>query len=562
MSTTPLPDRHRPGLLSSSVRAALAVALLLGFYLLALGILAAVVGLDVVLAEGSRQPFGIGALKVYALSAAVCYPVLRVVFLSRRPKADRDGPPGLLVTPEQQPALWARVRRLTELTGTREPAEIRLIPVVNAAVSERTRLLGLLPGRRTLHVGVPLLLGLSEAEFDAVLAHEIGHYSNQDVRLAGLNFSTRRAVQHTVDGLNRRAARRKAEQAAVLKATAAARVAKGRKPSGGRATGGLDQALAGLFTAYAKLYFRVSESVSRRQEYAADRAAARIAGRDATASALRAIPVLDSAYDVYLGCYALLGWDAGLLPFPGEVYGGFARLLADPERRVELADLRDRLPYDEADPYDPYDSHPPIAARVAAIEALPPDGRGPDGSGPALALLTRPGQTLAAVEQATLDPAADAKARLDWPELANRTGSARYIERAEQLRLAARSLGLPGTLAGVLEALTLGHAWELADQLPKTARAQVVTGRAAREFARPVLRRALSDLILLSLIEAGLAHWEFSWSRPMALRLPDGVADALPAALDAAVADSSDPAGLRALAALLPLPASAAPRRT
>ncbi|WP_354642100.1 M48 family metallopeptidase [Kitasatospora camelliae] len=540
-----------PTSMNTSTRAALAVTMLAGFYLLAATIVLGLLGLDVWLfvATGRLNP---AVLKLYALSAVVAYPVLRVVFLTRRPR--HDGPEsGLPLTREEQPELWARIDRIAERTGVRGPAEVRLVPEVNAGVREDTKLLGLVPGKRHLQIGAPLLLGLTEAELESVLAHEFGHYSNQDVKLGAVTRAGRVAVLHTISTLHRRADQHEAEEAAELAAKAAKRVAKGRKPSGEKADGGVQRVLAKLFAQYAKLYFRVSESVSRRQEYAADQVAAKLAGRDATASALRRIPALDAAHDFYLGSYATLGWDLGLLPPAGQFYGGFAHLLADPDRRRELADLG--MPEDDENPYD---SHPPVALRVAAIEALPADGRDAEGSGPAVALLRDADRVLAELEIATLVPEAAGMRRTDWPELVQEVCHAAAREGAQPILRALTDLGLPGTVEAMADALDAGRGREIADRLPKSEQAAAATGRAAREFLRPVLRQGLARITVLALAEAGVARWELSWSESARFRLPGGAQEDLTAALDAAVADTTDTAPLRALLAKAGLPAAPA----
>ncbi|WP_406202553.1 M48 family metallopeptidase [Kitasatospora sp. NBC_01560] len=536
--------------MSTSGRAVMAVAMLAGFYLLALGIVAGLLAFDIGLYR-SMGGLHLGVLKLWALSAAVGYPVVRVVFLTRHRAAD-DELPGVLVTREQQPALWGLVDRIAERTALRGPAEIRLVPEVNAGVLEETRLLGLIPGKRHLVIGVPLLLGLTEGELEAVLAHEFGHYSNRDVRLAGVTLAGRRALLHTIGGFHARADQHRAEEAAKLAAKAEKRLAKGRKPSSEEAGGGIDRMLAGLFTLYAKLYFRVSEAVGRRQEYAADLVAAHLAGRDATASALRKVPVLDSAQDFYLGSFATIGWEAGLLPPVGQVYGGLAHLLSDPKRRQELAEYALDLP--EHAP-DPYDSHPPIARRVAAVEALPEDGRGPGAAGPALALLREPERVLAELEVVTLAPEAAGKERVEWSELVRRAMAAHARESAGPACDALTALGLPPTVHGLLDALDAGRAQEFTDRLPRSEQAAAATGRAALDAARPLLRGELGRVTVLALVESGRAAWELSWSGPAELRLPDGFADAFEAALDAACADEPDTAPLRALLAAGPVTA-------
>ncbi|MFJ9522663.1 M48 family metalloprotease [Kitasatospora sp. NPDC101801] len=532
----------RPTGMSTAGRAALAVAMLVGFYLLAAGLVLGVLGADVALVvETGRLNPAIG--KLILLSLAVAYPVLRVVFLTRRPR-ERGEAYGLPVTREQQPELWARVDRIAERTGVRGPAEIRLIPEVNAGVREDTKLLGLIPGKRHLVIGAPLLIGLTEAELDSVLAHEFGHYSNRDVRLAGVTVAGRSAILHTIHGLHARADGHQAQQQAELRAKAAKRLAKGKKVTEEKAGGGVDRALAKLFTQYAKLYFRVSESVSRRQEYAADRSAAAIAGRDATAAALRRLPLLDAAESFYLHRYATIGWSAGLLPMPGQVYGGLAELLADPKRRQELAELALEPAEEEADPYD---SHPPIAQRVAAIEALPDDGRAAEGSGPALVLLHEAERTLAALESVCLVPEAATKRRVAWPELVQTVCLTDCREDCQPILTALTSAGLPGTVEALLDAIDAGRTWELAGRLPRDEQAVAPTGLAAREAARPVFRSTLGRLTVLALAESGRAHWEFSWSTAAVLHLPDSWDETFSAALDAAVADVPDTAPLRTL---------------
>ncbi|MFD0570486.1 hypothetical protein ACFQ0T_16250 [Kitasatospora gansuensis] len=75
----------RPTGMSTAGRAALAVAMLVGFYLLAAGIVLGVLGLDIALVvETGRFNALIG--KVVLVSLAFAYPVLRVVFLTRRPR--------------------------------------------------------------------------------------------------------------------------------------------------------------------------------------------------------------------------------------------------------------------------------------------------------------------------------------------------------------------------------------------------------------------------------------------------------------------------------------------
>ncbi|WP_317453314.1 M48 family metallopeptidase [Streptomyces xanthii] len=521
-----------------------ALVLLLGFYLVGLVLLGALGALDWWIIGGGH---GGAALKIVVVSVIVAIPIVQGMFAVRSPRFE---PPadGLRVDEHQEPRLWATVRRLAEETGTRAPGEIYLVPRVNAAVYEESRLLGLFPGRRVLLIGAPLLTGLDEAQLIGVLAHEFGHYSHSDTRLGAISRRGFEQISRTVGTLLERSAAKQAGEREKAEAKEAKRVAKGKKArevSAGSA--GITFRLAARpFIWYGQFYVRVMRGTMRRQEYAADLAAARIAGRDATASALREIPVLDSAFDFYMDAYATLGAQAGLLPPHGEVYGGLGRLLD--ARSGELDVLRGELPDEEPSPYD---THPPIADRVARIEALPDDGRRAHTAGPALGLLADPAAAFAALEQASLTPRALGLRRAeDWPHLVHEAMASYTDASAEPLRQAVReATGGDGSLASVLAAIEAGALWQLAERLPKSQEAASATGRAAREFARPRLHAMLRDLLVTELIASGAARFELSWTGPATLHLPEGQGARLQPALEAAVADVPNTSGVRDLLA-------------
>ncbi|MDT0494191.1 M48 family metallopeptidase [Streptomyces griseus] len=605
-----------------TLRATRALVLLAGFYLLGLVLLAALAAVDWAAAVHTPGPF---ALKVFLVSAVLAVPIVRGMFMLRTP-ADEDMP-GVRVDDSHEPRLWQTVRDIAQQVGTRAPDEILLTGDVNATVSEDARFLGLVGGTRRLHIGLPLMTGLSETQLRAVLAHEMGHYGNADTRLSAISERGRVHVLRTIAHFEARAGAKVSKERARQEKKAAAALAKGRKAREVDTTGtGITyRAMARLYTAYGKFYLRATLSGSRRAEFAADIAAARIAGRDATASALREIPVIDAAHDFYLNRYATLGADAGLLPPPGEFLGGFRHLLA--ARHEEVDAMRGGpLP---TEPVSPYDSHPPIAERVARIEALPDDGRASDPARPSLSLLADTERTLATVEEAVLTPAALGLRRLDWPELVHAAMSVHTEESAQRfgaLMLGAEgggdasaeggagtpveggagapaeggdgaprpgvddgagrpghgaesgtpehgghgtprselegSGGGAGPLGAVLDAIDAGALWRMAERLPRSEVAAAATGRAAREFARPQLRAGLSQLVSAEYLRQGRARWQLSWTEPAALELPYGHADELPDALEAAVADRPDTEPLRALLAPVYAPEAPGPVET
>ncbi|MDF3301633.1 M48 family metalloprotease [Streptomyces tropicalis] len=515
------------------------MGLLVGHYPLALVVLAMlVVGDWILVCEG--QVFTFNGLEGLLGSVAIAWALVRGVFLVRRADKCEEQPYGLSVTPRAQPGLWERVRQVAEAVGTRPPTELVLTAEAAAGVRQDRRW-GVIPGERRLYLGVPLLLGLSRDQLDAVLAHELGHYANGDVRWAATVWTTRHRLLRTVLAL-----RERAEPAADEKG------ARQSPP-------GPDHHLAKLFTVYARFCLRATQSVSRRQEFAADLVAARVAGRDNAVAALRRIPVLEAAHDVYWTDYALMGSAVGLFPPAGLLHGGFSLFLADGTRACELAEAERFPPPDAASAYD---SHPPAADRIAALEALADDGRRPDAEPlPAAALLCAPDHLCAELEmQSRPGPGAQSR-RVAWPDLPKHLRLAEHMRAAQPLRDAlaagaAPSGADPAARAGVealLDLVDRGTWFEVAARLPRSDVAARSTGRASREFARTAFRHALHHLSLLALVEAGHLTWELSWAGPPVRTIaPDGLFGAVESALNAVVADPCDTEPLRTLIAAGP----------
>ncbi|MFI1800288.1 M48 family metalloprotease [Streptomyces sp. NPDC020379] len=526
-----------------SLRALRALVLLAGFYLLGLFVLGVFAALGVAAYQWTQPVI---ALKLCIVLGLLAIPVVRGMCLFRTP--EDDGGSGLAVTDAQQPLLWSTVREVAEAAGTRAPDELLLTGDVNASVTENARLLGLLPGRRRLYIGVPLMTGLDESQLRAVLAHEFGHYGNADTRISAITLRGRHSVARTVNSFMERAENRVGKERARQEKAAGKALRKGReaKEINTRGAGFGYRVMARPFIAYGSFYLRATQSAGRRQELAADRMAARIAGREAAASALREVAVLDAAHDAYLTGYATVGAPAGLLPPHGQFYGGLRHLLAEPGRQSELEELRHDLPQAVASPYD---AHPPVTERIRLIRELPDDGRATAApERPALALLHDPERVCADLETATFVPEALAMRRAQWPDLLHFGRRARCEEEAGPLRHAiTATTGGDPTLRALLDAADAGALWRIADRLPKSEAAGRASGRAAREFVRPDLRSGLARLLVLELVDARLAWWEMSWAEPARLRLPEGYEELIPAALDAAVADSPDTAPLRAL---------------
>ncbi|MFE6971678.1 M48 family metallopeptidase [Isoptericola sp. NPDC057653] len=474
----------------TAFRALLSVLMLVGFYVLAIALL---VGCGAVAVLAFQHHSGAAAVKFGFLTVVVAVGiVMALVRVARSQRALRStDADDVALAPEDAPELWDLVRELADVAGTRAPDTIVLAPVVNAAVSEESRLLGLVGGRRTLVLGVPLVQGLTVGRLRSVLGHEIGHYSNAHTRLSPIAYRGRAVVGETVAHLE----------------------------------GNL---VGWLLRQYAKAYLVASAAVSRAQELEADRLSVRVAGRRTAQDALRELPVVDAAWSFYQERYLAPAWSRGYATTAEGFFGGFALLLA--ARADDLARLRGQ---EAPGGRSRWDSHPPIAQRVAAMDRLPDDATSDDDR-PATALV--PGFERAAAELAGRVVDFGDRERLGWDRLVPAFMAASDRADADAVYAAAArvahrpSAGL-GTLLDLVEG---GHGDDLV---------RAVVSREALEQPDS-LGAALRSLLALGVQEAavrsGAAAWQGSWSAPAELVGRDAKGEVLD--VERVVALAVDPA--------------------
>ncbi|WP_424211229.1 M48 family metallopeptidase [Streptomyces sp. BI20] len=575
--------------MGASLRAARALVLLVGFHALGplLTLLPAALGLGLWALVGGRF------LPLAAVSATVLLGMnlARTAKRIRPPAAEPHS--GTWATPETEPELWRAVRELADAVGTRAPDAIRIVPDASVAVTEESGPLGTRPGPRILYLGMPLLLGLDQARLRFLLARELARHAPLGTRrgpavgrgLAWLRGTVaeleRRAEEraHAAEGAGEeaeeeRAAEAEAENRVVEQAAAAGfHVRRAERPE---RDGALGRALERLCARYGRFVLRVTLDGERAHEYAADLAGARIVGRDAGSAALRETVVLAAFQNRLVGGYVGIGAPFGLMPLPGEMFGGLPRLLRG--RPHDAARLRDDLPDEPGHPLSP---RPALLDRVARLEILPDDGLGVaalEGL-PAQDLLDNPIGSAVELEEAVLAEGLLGMERLDWEELVRVAMFHRSLREAAAVSEAAAAAGVPlppldpahlpaadpdGAGGGepaeapvivlstrrILDAIDAdpGVLHRTVDRFPKSDEAGAATGRAAREFARTLAREALDTLVTVDLLVHEEAHWALSWSGPAEFHHRDpGLGDRIDEALDAAVADRPDTDPLRRL---------------
>ena len=171
-------------------RAFLAVALLVGFYILAIGI--ALVLIYIPIAEWTAIH------RITYQLALFCWIGAFIILRAIVPRADKFTPPGPHLQPADQSRLFETLNAVAQHTGQEMPSEVYLVPDVNAWVSQRGGVMGF-GSRRIMGLGLPLLQTVTVSQLEAVLAHEFGHYYGGDTRLGPwvYRFAMRLGAQFT-----------------------------------------------------------------------------------------------------------------------------------------------------------------------------------------------------------------------------------------------------------------------------------------------------------------------------------------------------------------------------
>lgn len=236
-----------------------------------------------------------------------------------------------------------------------------------------------------------------------MLAHEFGHYHGGDTRIGPWIYKTRTAIGRTLHAL------------------------------------GSSSWLQYPFRWYGMLFLRITHTISRRQEYIADELAARTVGAKPLIEGLHTVHRVAPAYDFYWHqeCTPVLG--AGFLPPLADGFDLFVRARPVAERVDQR--LEEELAGGVADPYD---THPPLKDRVAALSKLP-QGSEPGEDPPAASLLN----DVPALERELMAQMAGADGaqltQISWED----TGARVYIPQWTRL-VEAHAAGLEGITPAAL----------------------------------------------------------------------------------------------------------------
>jgi Zn-dependent protease with chaperone function len=308
-------------------RALLAVALTVAFYAMALAIGLGLIAAPIALwaSEGRGNVW----ITIGMIGAGLA--ILRAIV----PERARFEPPGPELTRDRHPKLHAVLDDVATRAGAEPAHEVYLDLEANASVLEHR-------GRRKMILGLPLMATLGQDELRAVIAHEYGHFVGGDTRFSSWIWRTRVAAMKAVEAL----------------ATSDSWFRR--------------NVIRWPFEAYARLFLRITNAISRREEFAADALAAKVAGASAAGSALRRINGVAPAWDMYWHSDVTPMLRAERLP---PITRGFTAMTAHRDLSSQLDEVvKTDIEHREADPYA---SHPTLRQRLEALGAEV-EGRMPD----------------------------------------------------------------------------------------------------------------------------------------------------------------------------------------
>jgi Zn-dependent protease with chaperone function len=515
----PATERWTGGLAGRS-RAAAAGLLLAGWYLLAALL---VTGCGWLLAAGliaAQRPgahashrYGAIALGLVCtwLAGSIGYSVIRT---ARR----APGPVGgaISLSRKQAPVLWRTTEMLAGHLGTQPPGEIYLTAAASVSVTGRARWLGLMAGPGVLRVGAAQLFGLSAPELQALLCHELGRHA------AGLAGTP--ALVHRGHAALRAARQRPGDARQWLGGPA--RPARPGRTRLARWAGGPGRLLLG---GYAALYTRAFRCSLRRQERAADAAAARLAGTQTLIAALAAAEIARLGWQDFIT--TTLGSGGAGNPWPDDPFRAYQDIFVAPGYRAGCPDAAAaqllRPAQDgpqsslarciEALQHAP--SQPPILDRAPGAKLRDPVRRLlPQLTGQLYAALGGPGPAGTVPWQRWLPDTACRLAGQQSAPLQKTASELATWATLPQAQAQTQAQDRPGAaLVTVLDLLDASYGPELEKRLAVSTGHRPPEGTGWHQSAA----RLAAGIVTLSghdLVSAGTASWAIDWSGTAALR--------------------------------------------
>jgi Zn-dependent protease with chaperone function len=245
-----------------------------------------------------------------------------------------EAPAGERLTRAMSPELFQMIDELRQRLRTPPLHSVVLTPEFNAGVMQVPRL-GLLGWHRSyLFIGLPLMKSLTAAQFQAVLAHELGHLARGHARAGNWIYRLRLIWQRL-------------ESAFAV------------SPQWGSG------AIRAFFRWYIPRFSATSFPLARANEYEADAAAARMTSARSAAQALTAVSIVGS----YLSERYWPGIHSAARDLPQPAFAPYSEFMATAIRAVPADELRTWQDTALAAKTSYHDTHPSLADRLQAMGA-------------------------------------------------------------------------------------------------------------------------------------------------------------------------------------------------
>jgi Zn-dependent protease with chaperone function len=196
-------------------------------------------------------------------------------------------------------------------------------------------------GERCLILGAGLLRGMRVGSLKSVLAHEFGHFKNEDTAGGALSLAVRRSMVQMIIALAQNGAAAAYNPAWIF------------------------------VTRYHQVFLRISQGASRLQEVLADRWAVFAYGSKPFVEGFEHVVTRSVEHDVRAQAtlQEVIKGDLALANF----------YTYEAKSPIDVQEIAERVREARERPADPYDSHPPPKDRVDAATALAVDHRPEEG---------------------------------------------------------------------------------------------------------------------------------------------------------------------------------------